>query len=456
MAEHLNFMRAAVRAGPDALDLCQKAGQFSHNAICDRIRAQMDILEHIPPGVASKIDGLAGFVSSRRQNLARCAAHASAAPSGKAEPLAMLQAAQRLGDGGGPAALNAGGKSGSSIATELIDAGHRLIESQREFIIQGRASASSQKKLQAKAVACVVEALIMLDVSCGHLARQWAAVTHGVASRQLCQVGTGNHGASAEIAEDSSARNFAEVLESHTTVGWYSLEDLARVAVEEASSFCQEKFGVAPTVLVRTATHSGTMADSVRAEGTSIMPQRRWIRSSIKPLGTQDAAVVAIAHTEYALIEVLKNSMGAHVRRFGLEQMEADDCPPIVVDVGSSATQAGWRVTDSGGGCSDPVAALDMFTTGVGTKSAQEGGDWRYSRNFGAKFSGYGMGLCRSSWYLRLMGGSGVSLVSLPSVGCVASAMFPKQGTVLDTTAISAAALRADAAIAAADSATRA
>jgi hypothetical protein len=340
-----------------------------------------------------------------------------------------------------------GGKASKSIATELIDAGHRLIDSQRDFIVASRASDSERDQLEAKAVARVVEALVMLDVSCGHLARQWAAVTDGVATFDISQ-------GQAQSGHAGARPSLSGMLEDHTTVGWYSLEDLARVAADDASAFCQEKFGVSPAVLVRTATDSGTMVDSVRSG--AVTRQQRAIRSSIKPLGTQDAAVVAIAHTEYALIEVLKNSMGAHVRRFGADGVDRDESPPIIVDVGSSSSQAGWRVTDSGGGCSDPVSALDMFTSNVGAKpeapaeAAAEGEDWRYSRNFGAKFSGYGMGLCRSSWYMRLMGGSGVNLVSLPSVGCVASAMFPKQGTVLDTAAISAAALRADAAIAAA------
>jgi len=431
MAQHLAFMQAACGAGEDgALRLAHDAATFSHMSVLDRARAQISIVESLSPGLRGRIDGLDDFVASREAAAASCCEWDAGKPR---DADSLLLASESF----------AGGGISPSAADLLVSAGHRLIEQQRHVVSHGRDAPLGRDRALGRAVESVVEALIMIDVSSGHLARQWGAVARAVA---LGAQGRPASGASASLRER---------LEAGTVVGWYSLEALARVAVEDASAFCAEKHGGAPVVRVRVGDGSGRTVGVAADAG----PMRSLLKA---PAAGAAAAVVALAHTEYALVEVLKNAMGAHVRRFGALDVDDDDLPPITVDVGATRALAGWRVTDAGGGCADPAAALDMFSSaaakrlpaGVGGSAggpggAAEGEDWRYSRAFGAAFSGYGMGLCRSSWYMRVMGGTGVSLTSLPGVGCIASAMFPRSGGVEDLAAITAAAARADAAAAA-------
>ncbi|KAA0160231.1 hypothetical protein FNF31_04398 [Cafeteria roenbergensis] len=436
MRQHLAFMQSAIRAGEDgALALAHKAGVYSHDSVKDRVDAQLRVLEALPASLKAEVRGVDEFVDSRRRAAQACAKYCGNTP---ASTRSLLSASEGLGGFSGGA---------QSVADDIVASGHRFIDQQRDAVVRARDAPAGPGRLVGHAIEALTETLVSLDVSSGHLARQWAAVTRAVATH-----------ASERESASADGQSLKERLEAGTVVGWYSLEELAQVAVEDASAFCAEKYGAAPQVRVRVPGEKGHF-EEWRPD-----PDRQT-RNVLTPCGAA-SAVVALAHTEYALIEVLKNSMGAHVRRFGALDVDDDELPSITIDVSAHGAQAGWRVTDHGGGCAHPGAALDMFSSasakrapcaddaptsasGGRAASAPEGEDWRYSRSFGAAFSGFGMGLCRSNWYLRLMGGPGISLLSLPGHGCVAAATFPRHGNVEDIVAIRAAAGKADTAIAA-------
>ena len=66
-------------------------------------------------------------------------------------------------------------------------------------------------------------------------------------------------------------------------------------------------------------------------------------------LDTFDGALLA-PFVAFSLHELLKNAMGAHVRRVGGDAGRLDDLPPIDVSVGFHGRFGFVRVVDSGGG----------------------------------------------------------------------------------------------------------
>jgi hypothetical protein len=398
MQQHLTFMQvtascvAARGAEAGAQFLC-RAGEWTLAQAVARLQAQQECLLALPPDVSKHILDLGGFLSGREMVLKR------------ARRLLGRVSSWSRGNELGPVAAQVDELCSDNASSVL-----EFVSNQRAPVCALRAEAAASpaaarvlRRLQAS-----VELVCLLDASCGHMARQWASI-----AQALARVG------------HSSPPELTRAIEGSTLVSYFSLADLASQAAESASLFCIEKHGASPRVVVRTSTPGGQLLERTQSAD---------LRSSVKHSPTDDAAVVSLGHFEYCLVEVLKNSFGAHVKRYGSLHVEDDASPAVYIDVSANAKSAGWRVTDAGGGCPDPRHVTELFSSATPPPAGDD--DWKYSRHFGAAMSGYGMGLKRASWYLRMMGGAPIALMSLPGAGCVASSSFPRHGEVPDTVAL--------------------
>jgi len=221
------------------------------------------------------------------------------------------------------------------------------------------------------------------------------------------------------------------------------------MVTDEAKAFAREKFGQSPEVKVDLM-QSGRAVPSAEAvlvpslAGSGLRADARSLEEArFHPAAT---ALVPTGYVHYVMMELLKNAIEASVRRFGA--LDVDEAPPVLVQVSGSGTHAGFRVVDPGGGCSDVEGAMSYFLggglsrscgemdgsgagAGAGGRKKQEGEDWKFSKSFGAAFSGFGVGLPRCRVYSRLLGGSTV-LSSLPGHGCTATVSFARRGDVSD------------------------
>jgi len=118
--------------------------------------------------------------------------------------------------------------------------------------------------------------------------------------------------------------------ESMFGAGAVDLLELVETGMEDASSFCREKYGASPEMELRRV---------VVARGQPPPP----------PPPPRDAFLLAPL-VAFSLHELLKNAMGAHVRRVGGDAGRLDDLPPIDVSVGFHGRFGFVRVVDSGGG----------------------------------------------------------------------------------------------------------
>ena len=182
------------------------------------------------------------------------------------------------------------------------------------------------------------------------------------------------------------ANGMGDSTESMFAADAVNLVELVEAGMEDASSFCREKYGASPEMELRRVGHS-------------------------QP---RDTCLLA-PFVAFSLHEVLKNAMGAHVRRVGGDAGRLDDLPPIDVSVGFHNDTAFVRVVDSGGGFpkgSDARRALTFLRT---TNPPREA-NYTYSRNFGSPFEGLGVGLPLARLHAQHLDG-GLELGSLPGVG---------------------------------------
>lgn len=93
---------------------------------------------------------------------------------------------------------------------------------------------------------------------------------------------------------------------------------------EDARAFCREKYGDAPEIEVREVVASSSGADE-----PLLMP-----------------------YLHHATFELLKNALGAHVRRAGADSL--DDLPPIILECGRHGGCGFVSVCDSGVGLRSP------------------------------------------------------------------------------------------------------
>ena len=128
----------------------------------------------------------------------------------------------------------------------------------------------------------------------------------------------------------------------------------------------------------------------------------------------------------FALHEVLKNAMGAHVRRVGGDAGRLDELPPVRVSVGARGPTGFVKVEDHGGGWpvgTDGARALRYLHS---TNPPREA-NYTYSRNFGTPFEGLGVGLPLAHLHASLLGG-GLTLAAMPGRGVTALLCFDLSG----------------------------
>ena len=177
------------------------------------------------------------------------------------------------------------------------------------------------------------------------------------------------------------------------SAGSVDLAALAEASVDDATAFCREKHGAAPEVeLVRVG----------------------------EPLPPDSVLLAPLA--AFALHEVLKNAMGAHVRRVGGDAGRLDELPPVRVSVGACGTTGFVKVEDQGGGWpagTDGARALRYLHS---TNPPREA-NYTYSRSFGAPFEGLGVGLPLAHLHASQLGGR-LTLAGLPGRGVTALLCF--------------------------------
>lgn len=176
--------------------------------------------------------------------------------------------------------------------------------------------------------------------------------------------------------------------------------ELAEKTAEHVRAFAVEKFGAAPEVL---------------------------ITSSCVPQGARAASCLVIpAYLKFALVELLKNAIGASVERFGAAAL--DDAPPVRVIISEDRSYVGFCVSDHAGGIPGRPGAALAFPYFFSMSAPPVQDSYHYSRTHGAPFSGFGLGLARASLYARHLGGS-LSLVSQPGRGVDAHLIVDRTGT---------------------------
>ena len=172
------------------------------------------------------------------------------------------------------------------------------------------------------------------------------------------------------------------------------LPHLVPAAVHEVRAGCVEKWGCAPPFAL-------PPADALAAHAATPLP-------CVPPL---------LAHS---LRELLKNAAVSTMLRHGVAGL--DDAPPICVAVEALEGEGGGAclalsVRDAGVGLAPAIqpALFPLFAShwqgGARLPPAEEGSDWRYSRNFGSAFWGAGVGLARAQMHARVHGG-GLTLAS--------------------------------------------
>ena len=179
--------------------------------------------------------------------------------------------------------------------------------------------------------------------------------------------------------------------------GAVDLAALAEASVDDAASFCREKYGAAPEA-------------ELLLVGEPLPP----------------GALLLAPLAAFALHEVLKNAMGAHVRRVGGDAGRLDELPPLRVSVGACGATGFVKVEDQGGGWpagTDGARALRFLYS---TNPPREA-NYTYSRNFGAPFEGLGVGLPLAHLHASLLGGS-LTLAGLPGRGVTALLCFDLSG----------------------------
>lgn len=190
------------------------------------------------------------------------------------------------------------------------------------------------------------------------------------------------------------------------SVASIDLFELVRASTGGVTAFCVEKHGAAPVVNV------------------ALAPGRR------APTLTCVPSLVGFIY-----VEMLKNSMSAMLRRYSAAGV--DDAPAVEVLVSADSDFAYVTLSDAGGGgVGGPQLAerrpFALFATGSGP--TREELDYKYSREFGAAFSGHGLGLARSDAFALLHGGA-VELTRTLD-GVAARACFLRSGATTDSEAL--------------------
>eukprot|EP00039_Didymoeca_costata_P011659 m.164778 g.164778 ORF g.164778 m.164778 type:complete len:346 (+) comp15246_c0_seq2:249-1286(+) len=131
-------------------------------------------------------------------------------------------------------------------------------------------------------------------------------------------------------------------------------------------------------------------------------------------------AITARGHINFMLIELLKNSLGASYKHYGIDMDMAD---PIQVRVSCNEEEIGIRVSDRAGGI-DPIVALNangFFRTTV----IPRGPSYTFSGDFGGELEGRGAGLAITECITKMYRGT-TTISSLPGFGTDVTLVFKK------------------------------
>jgi len=154
------------------------------------------------------------------------------------------------------------------------------------------------------------------------------------------------------------------------------LSSLLQHVIDDSRAFCREKFGDSPEIRVAEIRVAGGEDSSTPADSVMLAP-----------------------FVAFPVHEILKNAMGAHVRRVGADKL--DQLAPIEVRHGVRAGVAFVGVSDYGGGLTEPSHALRFLQT---TNKEREA-TYTYSRAFGSAFEGLGVGLPLAALHARYLNG---------------------------------------------------
>ena len=190
------------------------------------------------------------------------------------------------------------------------------------------------------------------------------------------------------------------------------LQELLTYAIDDARAFCREKFGDAPEMEVHPS-DEGTAAGAGAVVGA-------------EPAATD--SLLFPSSVVFGVHEILKNAMGAHVRRVGADRLSR--LPPIEVTFGDAGGFAHVRVRDHGMGLAEADGAAKCLRFLHTTNPPREA-TYTYSRNFGAPFEGLGMGLSLARRHALFLGGD-LQLASMPGEGVDACLLFDSTGELSD------------------------
>ena len=173
----------------------------------------------------------------------------------------------------------------------------------------------------------------------------------------------------------------------HTILPVRRLPGVILETVEDTRAFCREKHGDSPECRILPVRARGPAF----AEGDS--PEMETER--------EGTAVFLAPFVVFALHEILKNAMGAHVRAVGADELSR--LPPIDIRYGSLHGHAFVGVSDCGGGWrKEPGDAIKFLCTDNPDREP----NYTYSRDFGSPFEGLGMGLPLASMHASYCGGA--------------------------------------------------
>jgi signal transduction histidine kinase len=173
------------------------------------------------------------------------------------------------------------------------------------------------------------------------------------------------------------------------------------------------------------------VTDNIKAfaiEKFGAVPNITWASCSGDP---NDHTVLGFrSHIQFVYTELLKNSIGGMLQRYGA--IGVDDAPSISISVSSTPNFSMWSIADRGTGIvtEDPgvvQAPFRYFHSSSTERRSENESNYHYSREFGAPFSSLGIGLVRASIYAKYYGGN-VQLFNQPGAGVVSLVTLSKNG----------------------------
>jgi hypothetical protein len=130
-----------------------------------------------------------------------------------------------------------------------------------------------------------------------------------------------------------------------------------------------------------------------------------------------------IYYIEYCMVELIKNSFGAMIEKYGALEVEDEKPIKLIMKAHPQNGFAGLTLLDNGIGMSQydvEHSCEPLFT------SAKEEQDdpWRYSRTFGARFAGAGLGLFKTHCYMDFLGAKNLIIMSDNNIGTMIDVKF--------------------------------